>query len=416
MTPALRVLAAGGVALLTLAAAFAGGQPSPPTQGKAPPVLQELIDATPDGGTLVLAPGVYRGPARIDRPMVLDGGGHATVNGGGQGTVLSIAGRAVTVRGLRIVGSGESHDRLDTGLLVEGDEHRVEHNRLDDVLFGIHLRQATRTEVHDNLIRGKDLSLGMRGDGLRLWNSRSNQIRGNRFERLRDLTLSGSPDNLLADNVFTDGRYGLHLVFSPRVRLDGNHLSHTGTGIVVLYSPGVILHGNEVAHALSGGGAGIVFKESNEALVEGNSVLHCAVGMKVDAAPQESGSLVVRGNRFAHNVVGLFLYGDAGGHRFTDNRIEKNLTPIALSAPGVGSANFWHSNYWDDYVGFDRDGNGTGDTPHEVWLFADRIWMETPMSTFFRNSPAFELLDFLERLAPFSAPHRILADDAPRFP
>jgi hypothetical protein len=42
-----------------------------------------------------------------------------------------------------------------------------------------------------------------------------------------------------------------------------------------------------------------------------------------------------------------------------------------------------------------------GDTPHEVYLFADRIWMETPMATFFRNSPVLEMLDFLERLAPF---------------
>jgi nitrous oxidase accessory protein len=40
--------------------------------------------------------------------------------------------------------------------------------------------------------------------------------------------------------------------------------------------------------------------------------------------------------------------------------------------------------------------------------------METPMTTFFRDSPALELLDFLERLAPFSTPHLLLRDAAPR--
>jgi nitrous oxidase accessory protein len=40
--------------------------------------------------------------------------------------------------------------------------------------------------------------------------------------------------------------------------------------------------------------------------------------------------------------------------------------------------------------------------------------METPMATFFRSSPVLELLDFLERLAPFSAPHRVLRDGSPR--
>jgi nitrous oxidase accessory protein len=40
--------------------------------------------------------------------------------------------------------------------------------------------------------------------------------------------------------------------------------------------------------------------------------------------------------------------------------------------------------------------------------------METPMASFFRNSPALELLDFLERLAPFSLPYRVLSDPTPR--
>jgi nitrous oxidase accessory protein len=39
--------------------------------------------------------------------------------------------------------------------------------------------------------------------------------------------------------------------------------------------------------------------------------------------------------------------------------------------------------------------------------------MDTPMATFFRNSPLLELLDFLERLAPFSSPYRILSDPVP---
>lgn len=40
--------------------------------------------------------------------------------------------------------------------------------------------------------------------------------------------------------------------------------------------------------------------------------------------------------------------------------------------------------------------------------------METPLAAFFRNSPVLEMLDFLERLAPFSSPHRVLRDPAPR--
>ena len=376
--------------------------------------LQALIDATPAGGTLRLAPGSHAGPVTITRALTLDGGGKASIVGSGRGTVLLVAASGVTLRGLRIAGSGESHDGVDAGILLEGDDHRVEDNVIEDVLFGIHLKQVNRSRIAGNRVTGKRLDVGMRGDAIRLWYSRHNAIENNRFERARDLTFANSPDNRIAGNRFQDGRYGMHVIFSPRLLIENNRLSDTGTGIIVLYSPDLVLRGNHVAHALTGGGGGIVFKESHDALVEGNEVLHCSVGLRVDAPPESVGKLTVRNNRFAHNIIGLFFYGEEGGHRFTDNRFENNLTTVGISAPGAGSANVWRGNYWDDYQGFDRDHDGIGDTPHEVYLFADRIWMETPMAAFFRNSPVLEMLDFLERLAPFSTPHRVLRDPAPR--
>ncbi len=378
------------------------------------PSLQALIDATPKGGTLRLAPGVYQGPVAVRIPMVIDGGHAATIQGDGHSTVLTVQANDVTLRGLRLRGSGDSHDRVDAGLLLQGDGHRVEDNDLEDVLFGIHLKAVNYSVIKGNRVTGKPLALGLRGDAIRMWNSHDNRIEGNNLSRARDITLANSPNNRLVDNRFADGRYGMHLVFSPGVQIEGNHLSHTGTGIVGLYSPDLNIARNHIAHALTDGGAGIVVKESPRSRVERNVVLHCAVGLKADASTEVEGALVVRGNQFAHNIIGLFFYGEAGGHQFTDNRFESNLTTVAVSAPGAGSANVWLGNTWDEYQGFDRNHDGIGDTAHELMMFADRIWMETPMATFFRSSPALELLDFLERLAPFSSPHRILRDPKPR--
>ena len=386
----------------------------PPALAAMPVPLQNLIDATPSGATLRLAPGTYAGPAVINRPMTLEGGRQAVILGNGRSTVLSVAANGVTVRGLRLSGSGDSHDRIDAGILLEGDDHRVEDNEIDDVLFGIHLKQVNRSQIIGNRVTGKNLDRGMRGDAIRLWYSRQNLIEGNRFVRARDLTFINSADNRIVGNQFTDGRYGMHIIFSPRLLVENNRLSHTGTGIVVLYSPDMVLRGNHIAHALTDGGGGIVFKESSDALVENNEVLHCSVGLRADAPPESEGKLIVRHNRFAYNVIGLFFYGEEGGHRFDDNQFVNNLNTVAISAPGAGRANVWRGNLWDEYQGFDRNHDNIGDTPHEAWLFADRIWMEIPMATFFRNSLALELLDFLERLAPFSSPHLVLRDPAPR--
>lgn len=392
--------------LLVLPLHCAAGTPALP--------LQPLIEATPAGGRLLLAPGDYTGPATIGRPITLDGGGKARLLGPGRGTVLAVATNGATVRGLAIAGSGESHDSIDAGILVAGDDNRIEDNALTDVLFGIHIKGGNRNRVRANRMTGKDLPEASRGDAVRMWNGRHNRIEDNRFLRARDLTFTNSPDNRIAGNRFTDGRYGMHIIFSPRLVVENNDLEHTGTGIVVLYSPDLVVRGNRIAHALTAGGAGIVFKESGDARVENNEVVHCSVGLKIDAPPESVGVLQAQGNRFAHNIIGAFFYGEAGGHRFTGNRFENNLTQIGISAPGAGSANRWSGNYWSHYQGFDRDGDGTGDTAHEDWLFADRIWMETPQAAFFRESPVLELLDFLERLAPFSTPHLILRDPAPK--
>lgn len=378
--------------------------------------LQPLIDAVAEGGTLRLTPGVYQGPVILHKTITLEGGGKAVIQGNGKGTVLAVlaSARSSIVRGLHIRGSGELHDSIDAGMHLEGEGHLVENNQLSDVLFGFDLKQTTGVRIVGNYMHGKDLPLGMRGDAIRVWGSHDNLIEANRFERARDLTFINSPDNRIAKNEFRDGRYGMHFIFSPRLQVESNRLENTGTGIIVLYSPGVTLRGNYVAHALTSGGAGIVFKESRDALVEGNTVLHCAVGLKANASHEALGVLTVRKNRFAHNIIGMFFYGEAGGHRFSDNHFENNLTTVAISAPGAGGGNLWAANRWDEYQGFDRNDDGFGDTPHEAYLFADRIWMDTPMATFFRNSPLLELLDFLERLAPFSSPHRVLQDPSPR--
>ena len=378
------------------------------------PSLQALIDATPSGATLRLAPGVYAGPATIRVPMVVEGGHRAVIQGDGHSTVLSVEANGVTLRGLRLQGSGDSHDRVDAGLLLRGDGHLVEDNDFEDVLFGIHLKAVNRTVVKDNRVTGKDLSMGLRGDAIRLWNSHDNRVEDNTFVRARDMTLANSPHNRITGNRFTDGRYGMHLIFSPHLHIEGNQLTYTGTGIVGLYSADLTIRNNHIAHALTDGGAGIVIKESPQSRVEGNQILHCGVGLKADASLDVDNALVVRGNQFAHNIVALFLYGEVGGHQFMDNRFENNLTTVAVSAPGVASANQWQGNAWDEYQGFDRNHDGVGDTAHELFMFADRIWMETPMATFFRNSPALEMLDFLERLAPFSSPYRLLRDPTPR--
>ncbi|MGE5026933.1 MAG: nitrous oxide reductase family maturation protein NosD [Betaproteobacteria bacterium] len=380
------------------------------------PSFQALIDATPSGGTLRPKPGTYAGPAVIARPIVIDGGGRVTVDGGGTGSVLLVNTSGAVVRGLRLTHTGSSHDRVDAGIALTGNDNRIEDNAIDDALFGISLKQANRNILRRNRIRSKPAELALRGESVRLWYSMDNLVEGNDIDWARDLVLMNSPRNRVVGNVIRNSRYGIHLIFSPDSVMERNTLEHNATGIIVLNSDRVKVRRNRIFHSLGVSGAGLAFKKSAEGLAEGNEIVHCAIGVLADSPIEQEERIFLLGNRIAHNATGIHFTGERGGHVLHGNSFEKNLMQVAMMfGSGDAGKNDWRGNYWDDYEGFYLNLDGIGDTPHELYIYADRIWLETPQARFFRNSPVLELLDFLERLAPFSAPDMILRDPAPLF-
>ena len=376
--------------------------------------LQPWLDTALPGASIRLPPGTYAGPAVISRPLTLDGGGKVVIDAGGKGTVLTVRADHVTLRGLTLRGSGDAHDALDGGLMAEGKNLLIENNVIEDVLFGIALHKVTDSVVRGNRIRSRPVDPADRGDGLRLWYSRGNRIEGNDIAQIRDVTVSNSPHNRFTGNTIRDSRRAFNLLFAHRGLVDRNHLERNSTGIIALNSDGLIIRNNRILHAMDAAGAGIALKETSAALVIGNEIVHCAHGIMADSPMDPINRVVFIDNLVAHNITGVYFYGAKGGHIAIGNTFRGNLWPVSIIGDGDPLDDTWWGNYWDGYEGFDSDGDGIGDRPYDLLAYADRIWIETPAAKFFRNSPVLELLDFLERLAPFAAPALILRDPAPR--
>jgi len=379
------------------------------------PPLQLFIALTPPGQVLRPPPGIYSGPVVITRPITIDGGGKVTLDAGGEGTVLRIEAPDTTIRGLHITRSGESHDQLNAGIQIDADDALIEDNTIDQVLFGIIINRASGNVIRNNRISSLDTSVSMRGEGVRLWYSSENLIEGNEIHRVRDLMFINSPDNRVIGNNISHGRMGMELVFSPGNEISGNHITGNITGIVGIYSDELVIRDNKLMHMRHAAGSALAIKESSQVLIEDNEILHCAVGLIVNSPVHPENILYLKGNRLAYNDVALYFYGEKGGHVIQGNRFESNLLQVAVTSYTSALDNDWTGNYWDDYEGFDLDLDGIGDTPHSVYIYADRIWMDRPVTRFFRSSPVLEMIDFVERLAPFSPPDMILSDPQPRF-
>lgn len=381
--------------------------------------FQELVDKAAPGSVIKPPPGVYAGPVIINKPLTIEGGDRVTIDAGDRGTVMLINAGNTTLRGVHLTGSGDSHDTDDSCLDVRGNNNVIENVVADNCLFGVDLKQVNHSTIRNNRISSKDRELGVRGDGLRLWYSSDNLIEGNQVIDSRDMVAWYSHRNIYRNNIGKRSRYSIHFMFANDNVVEGNKFYDNAVGIYFMYTEGGTVRNNVISHATGAAGMGIGFKEASGTIIENNEIIYCAIGIGSDLSPfQPDSTIEIRQNRFAFNGIGIQFNSETGGNRLTDNVFEGNLTQVTYGGRGSNpntEKNFWEGNYWDDYQGFDRNGDGYGDNPHELLSYADQIWMELPIARFFRSSPVMELLDFLERLAPFSTPDMILRDEKPRF-
>jgi len=386
-----------------------------PAAGRSPS-LQTLVDQTPAGGVLEPPAGTYEGPIVVRRPITIDGRGEVRIDAGGQGSVVRLLTGGATLRGLTLANSGDIHDRLDAGVQVRGHGNRIEGNVIENCLFGVDLQQSNDNVVAGNRITSKPVEMGMRGDSVRLWYSRGNEIRDNGISDVRDMVVWYSSDNRIVGNRVSGSRYALHFMYSATNLVEGNRYHGNMVGIFLMYSDGVMVRGNSITGSSGATGMGVGFKESSDVTLERNAIIHCARGLYLDISPyQPDTKNRFLGNRFAYNGTAVVFHNDWEGNVFRGNSFDGNFTQVAVRGGGSAGRNEWDGNRWDDYQGFDRNGDGVGDTPYVLFSYADRFWQIQPETAFFRASPLFEAIDFLDRLAPFTEPTRILRDSTPRF-
>ncbi len=377
--------------------------------------LQEMVDETPKGGTLSPPAGTYQGPITIERAITLDGRGGVTIDAGGKGSVIYLDTDGATLQNLHLTNSGYSHNDVDSGVLIKGDFNVVKDNTIDECLFGIDLSQSKNNIIRRNRISSKsDRDLGLQGDSVRLWYSFDNQITDNIIRGSRDMVVWYSRDNTIARNDSSGGRYALHFMYSQGNLVEENRYTDNSVGIFLMYSDGAVIRNNYMAHSQGITGMGLGLKETSDVKIYNNQILYNATGIYSDVSPYQPDTInLMENNLIAFNGIGMLFHTPWWGNVARNNTFKDNITQVVVDGNGGATRNVWEGNHWDDYEGFDQDQNNVGDTPYELYAYADRIWMDRPEARFFMGTPLLESLDFLEQLAPFSEPTLLLRDEKP---
>jgi nitrous oxidase accessory protein len=381
-------------------------------------VLQEAIDKAPSGSILKLPKGVYKGSIVIKKPLTILGKEFGVViDGEGNGTVITIQSSFVTLKNLRVTNSGEMTHTLDSAILIkDAKQCEISRCKIDNALFGIDMQMVSNSIISENNITSKDFELGLRGDGLRLWYSNDNIVRKNRLIKSRDMVVWYSHGNLIEANYGEHNRYSLHFMYAGKNIVKDNVYKHNSVGIFFMYSKDTIATGNVVQSSIGATGMGIGLKDVTNFTIKDNTIIYCAQGLYIDRSPFEPNTHNwIEDNKILYNSEALHFHSLSENNILKNNVIKGNIEDIVNDSRGSKTnENEIVGNYWDNYAGFDRDGDNIGDTSHKVYQYADQLWVYNPDVKFFYGSPVISLLNFLAKLAPFSEPIFLLEDEKPK--
>jgi nitrous oxidase accessory protein len=416
ITPALLVGLAGCDAAEGRARpALPDAPPRPPDCHTVGP--DESLQAVLDGGAtaVCLAPGRHAGPVRIEGAATVWGPREAVI-GAPRGTIVTLTGSGSALLGVTVDGTGGSFDALDAAVTVRGRDIRVEGVAIVNAVYGVLVEKSDRVHVLGNHVRGDaDSAMGLRGDTIRLWETRDSVIANNLVEDGRDVVVWYANKNRIEGNRILRGRYGAHFMFSHDNLVRDNEFRAGVVGVFAMYSRGLVIEDNVIAEAAGAAGMGIGVKESGNVTIEGNVLVRDAVGIYIDTSPLQLGdTLTIRRNVLRHVDAALVFH--ASGRRVTieHNDLADNRVQVRVDGGGTATDVDWRGNYFDDYTGYDLDGDGIGDVPYQLRTASGQLVGNHAKLALFRGTPALALVDAAAHLDPLFQPQLVLADPEPR--
>jgi nitrous oxidase accessory protein len=380
-------------------------------------LLQDAINNAPAGSKIELKSGEYHGNIIINKPLTIDGLNQtAHIRGEQKGSVITINSSNVVIKNLKITGTGESHEKADSAILIQDANNiTIENNRIEDSLFGVSFERVNRSKIINNYITSKAVDLGLRGDAIRLWYAHDNQIIGNTIEKSRDFVLWYSSGNIIEDNIGRYNRYSVHFMYAGRNMVKNNLFEFNSVGIFFMFSNGTTAVNNTIRNSVGAFGVGIGMKDSSDFTISNNDIVYNARGLYIDQSPFQPGTInVYKGNKILYNTSGVQFQVSREKSVFTQNLLKGNMEQVINDSPKNNlELNHWDKNYWDTYEGFDRNENNIGDLPFKHYAYADTLWLYNPNIKFFYGSVVMDLLNFLSKIAPFSQPDLLATDNNP---
>lgn len=369
--------------------------------------INETLAQAADGDTLRLSPGVYSETLVLDRPVIIDGQGQAAIDGQGVGSVITVTGPGVTVRGLTVIGSGSSHDGIDSGIQLVKTAHApvIEGNVLLGNLYGIDIHGAKDSVVRGNRIEGRqDKRMNDRGNGVYVWNAPGARVEGNDIRYGRDgIFVNSSKKNTFTGNLFRDLRFAVHYMYADDSVVSDNVSIGNDLGYAVMFTTNVKVTGNV---SIDDREHGVMLNYANKSVISGNVVK----GAKEKCTfLYNSNKNEFTDNWFEGCGIGIHFTAGSERNRIVGNAFVGNRTQVKyVSTKWVEWSEDGRGNYWSDFAAYDVDGNGVADAPYRPNDSMDHVLWTQPAAKLLLGSPAVQLVRWSQSAFPALLPGGVM--------
>ncbi len=194
-----------------------------------------------------------------------------------------------------------------------------------------------------------------------------------------------SHDAVFRQQPLHHSRYGTHYMTSYRNIWEGNETWYNRGGLALME---VRRPHRAQQPRLGNSDHGIMLRTIQDSVIENNVVAGNQRGFFIYDAEYN----VLRGNAVIDNLVGVHLWAGSKNNEVEGNDFIANREQVRY----VGARDMpWgvkEGNYWSNYLGWDRNGDGAGDVQYEANDMVDRLSWRHPMMKLLLASPAVQTL------------------------